>query len=45
MPFEKILTQYQDIPDYAGTIDEYIAHGGYRALAKAFREFQPADLI
>jgi NADH-quinone oxidoreductase subunit F len=45
MAFEKILTRYQDIPNYTGTIDEYIAHGGYQALAKALREFQPAQLI
>src|SRR3990172_2275081 len=45
MTFEKILTKYQDIPHYTGTIDAYIAHGGYQALPKALREFQPADLI
>src|SRR5574341_2432205 len=45
MTFEKILTRYQDIPNYTGTIDEYIAHGGYQALPKALREFQPTDLI
>ena len=42
--FEKILTRYQEIPTYTGTLDEYIAHGGYRALPKALREFQPARL-
>ena len=45
MGFEKILTRYQDIPNYSGTIDEYIAQGGYQALPKALREFQPAQLI
>ncbi len=45
MAFEKILTRYQDIPNYTGTIDEYIAQGGYQALPKALREFQPAQLI
>src|SRR5574341_1039164 len=45
MAFEKILTRYQDIPNYTGTIGEYIAHGGYQALPKALREFRPADLI
>jgi len=45
MTFEKVLTKYQDIPEYTGTIDEYIAHGGYQALPKALRELQPADLI
>ena len=45
MAFEKILTRYQDIPKYTGTIDAYIAHGGYQALPKALREYQPAQLI
>jgi len=45
MTFEKVLTKYQDIPEYTGTIDEYIAHGGYRALPKALRELQPAEVI
>ncbi|MEK6716498.1 MAG: SLBB domain-containing protein, partial [candidate division NC10 bacterium] len=45
MAFEKILTRYKDLPNYTGTIDEYIAHGGYQALPKALRELQPADLI
>ncbi|HEX9899549.1 MAG TPA: NADH-quinone oxidoreductase subunit F, partial [Candidatus Methylomirabilis sp.] len=45
MTFEKVLTTYQDIPQYTGTIDDYIAHGGYRALPKALQELQPADVI
>lgn len=45
MAFEKILTRYKDILNYTGTIDEYIAHGGYQALPKALRELQPAQLI
>jgi NADH-quinone oxidoreductase subunit F len=45
MTFERILTAYQEIPNYTGTIDEYIARGGYQALPKALREFQPAALI
>ncbi|MBI2562592.1 MAG: NADH-quinone oxidoreductase subunit F, partial [candidate division NC10 bacterium] len=45
MAYEKILTRYRDLPNYTGTIDEYIAHGGYQALPKALREFRPADLI
>jgi len=45
MVFEKILTRYRDIPNYTGTIDEYIAQGGYQALPKALRVFRPADLI
>jgi NADH-quinone oxidoreductase subunit F len=45
MDFERILTRYKDIPNYTGTIDEYIAHGGYQALPKALRELEPAQLI
>ena len=45
MDFERILTRYKDIPNYTGMIDEYIAHGGYQALPKALREFQPDQLI
>jgi len=47
MSVEKILTRYQDIPGYTGTMDEYVAHGGYRAVAKVLgdRAMQPADVI
>jgi len=45
MAFEKILTRYRDNHNYTGTIDEYIAQGGYQALPKALRVFRPADLI
>ncbi|MBS1116999.1 MAG: nuoF, partial [candidate division NC10 bacterium] len=45
MTFEKILTRYQEIPGYTGTIDEYVAHGGYQALPKALGPMQPADVI
>jgi NADH-quinone oxidoreductase subunit F len=45
MDFERILTRYKDIPNYTGTIDEYIAHGGYQALPKALRELEAAQLI
>ncbi len=45
MTFEKILTRYQEIPGYTGTIDEYVAHGGYQALPKALTHMQPADVI
>ncbi len=45
MAFEKILTRYQDVPGFAGTIEAYEALGGYQALPKALKEFQPADLI
>jgi NADH-quinone oxidoreductase subunit F len=45
MAFEKILTRYKDIPNYTGTIEAYMGHGGYQALPKALREFQPAQLI
>jgi NADH-quinone oxidoreductase subunit F len=45
MAFERILTRYKEIPNYTGTIEEYLAHGGYRALPEALKDMQPADLI
>jgi len=45
MAFERILTRYKEIPNYTGTIEEYLAHGGYRALPEALKTMQPADLI
>ena len=45
MSFEKVLTRYQDIPGYTGTLDAYEAQGGYQALRKAFTEMQPAEII
>ena len=45
MSFEKVLTRYQDIPGYGGTLDEYTAHGGYQALHKVLKEMQPAEVV
>jgi NADH-quinone oxidoreductase subunit F len=45
MAFERILTRYQEIPNYTGTIEEYVAQGGYQALPKALKEMRPADLV
>ncbi len=45
MAFEKIVTRYQDVPGYSGTIEAYEALGGYQALPKALKELQPASLI
>ncbi|HSB80032.1 MAG TPA: NADH-quinone oxidoreductase subunit NuoF [Candidatus Methylomirabilis sp.] len=45
MVFERILTRYKEIPNYRGTIQEYLAHGGYQALPKVLKDLQPADLI
>jgi len=47
MTFEKILTRYQDIPGYTGTMDEYVVQGGYQAVAKVLgdRAMQPAEVI
>jgi len=45
MLFEKILTRYQDVPGYTGTIEAYIAHGGYQALPKVLGVRPPADVI
>lgn len=42
---EKILTKRFDSPGYRGTLAEYEATGGYRAIAKALREHTPASLI
>ena len=45
MAFEKVLTAYQEIPNYRGGMDDYLAAGGYQALPKALKEMQPAALI
>lgn len=45
MAFERILTRYQAIPGYTGTLPEYVAHGGYQALARALRELSPAAVV
>jgi NADH-quinone oxidoreductase subunit F len=45
MAFERILTRYKEIPSYTGTMQEYLAHGGYQALPKVLKELQPAELI
>jgi NADH:ubiquinone oxidoreductase subunit F (NADH-binding) len=45
MACEKILTRYQEIPGYTGTINEYVAHGGYQALVQALMHMQPAEVI
>ena len=44
-PFEKIVTRNFDVPGYTGSLAEYVRQGGYQALPKALREYQPADLI
>ncbi len=41
----KILTTRFEIPGYGGTIEEYLATGGYQAIAKALKEHTPASLI
>ncbi len=42
---EKILTKRFEIPGYAGTFEEYMATGGYQAIARALKEHTPAGLI
>lgn len=42
---EKILTKRFEIPGYRGTLEEYVATGGYQAIAKALKEHTPASLI
>ncbi len=44
MAHEKVLTRYQEIPGYAGSLAEYRAHGGYQALAKALAGLKPAEV-
>nr|BBH89763.1 NADH-quinone oxidoreductase subunit F [Thermosporothrix sp. COM3] len=41
---EKFLTKHIDVPGI-DTLDVYRQHGGYEALAKALREYQPDQLI
>lgn len=42
---EKILTKRFEIQGYRGTLEEYVATGGYQAIAKALKEHTPASLI
>ena len=44
MPETRVLFRHIDEPGLA-TIDGYRRHGGYRALERAFRELDPADLL
>jgi NADH-quinone oxidoreductase subunit F len=45
MAFERVLTRYQEIPGYGGTLREYVAHGGYQALPKVLKEMAPAQVV
>lgn len=45
MAGERVLTRYQEIPGYTGGLDQYLAHGGYQALAKVLREMSPAAVV
>ncbi|MFA5026756.1 MAG: NADH-quinone oxidoreductase subunit NuoF [Candidatus Methylomirabilota bacterium] len=45
MASEKVLTAYQEIPGYPGTIEAYRAHGGYRALAAVLAGMTPEAVI
>jgi len=42
---EKVLTKRFEDSGYRGTIEEYLATGGYQAIAKALQEHTPASLI
>ncbi len=42
--FEKVLLKNTDKPD-SHTIESYIASGGYRALEKVLKEYQPDEVI
>ncbi len=41
---ELIVTKNLDVPGI-DTIDVYRKHGGYEALAKALKEYQPEDIV
>jgi NADH-quinone oxidoreductase subunit F len=43
--FERILTRYKEILNYTGSMEEYLAQGGYQALPKVLKGMQPAELI
>ncbi len=43
-PYPRFVTRDLDVPGI-DTIEVYRAHGGYEALARALREFQPDDLV
>ncbi|HTX52304.1 MAG TPA: NADH-quinone oxidoreductase subunit NuoF [Candidatus Baltobacteraceae bacterium] len=43
--FEKVLTRYQTIPGYRGTLPEYEAHGGYQALHTVLGKMAPAEVV
>jgi NADH-quinone oxidoreductase subunit F len=45
MAFQKVLTAYQEIPGYRGSLEDYLAAGGYQALPKALKEMTPAALV
>jgi NADH-quinone oxidoreductase subunit F len=45
MGFEKVLTRYQEIPGYTGTLDAYVGHGGYQAARAVLGKMAPADVI
>ncbi|MFQ5848675.1 MAG: NADH-quinone oxidoreductase subunit NuoF [Candidatus Methylomirabilales bacterium] len=42
---EKILHRDLLDPTYDGSIDAYVARGGYRALAKTLRDHSPSEII
>jgi len=42
---EKILFRNMDLPGYTGSIGDYMKQGGYQALSKALKEFQPGEVI
>jgi len=42
---EKVLTKRFEISGYRGTIEEYLATGGYQAIPRALKEHSPESLI
>jgi NADH-quinone oxidoreductase subunit F len=45
MAHERVLTRYKDVPGYTGSLRDYVAAGGYRALPKVVTEMTPAQVV
>ncbi len=45
MTVARVLTRYQEIPGYGGSLREYQAHGGYQALPRVLKEMTPAQVV
>lgn len=43
--YERVLTKNMELPGYTGSLEDYRKQGGYQAVAKALKEYQPSELI